>query len=263
MSTAAPITAHVSVVHGLRAWLSINDVPWLPSVRMGSYSSRGGINHRLVDGTNEVHFRLETATEWARVQGLAITKVERWLHVAFHRASPIGEPELICEYSVPSVWDTLPEERRCFPFAGSFTFEVSGLIPRATYLDADRVQTPCEGTPELHDAVRDIHAVHVSRDRDRMIELCEPKLQDYALAFPNSSEATVSTQLSELDEVFADDPVFAPLEEDKLHFEARAGGRVVHVTRTDGGPVLDGKGTKMNYQTDLLLTHTAAGWRLM
>lgn len=263
MSAAPPITASVFVVHGLRAWLSLNDVPWLPTMRVGSYSSRGGINHRLVDGTNEVQFRLETCTEWARELGLATTEVENWFHVAFHRASLTGEPELIAEYALPKAWERLSEDDKTFPFAGTFTFNPGGSVPRATYLDAATVTTPCEGTPDLLDAVRDIHAVHTTLDRDRMIELCEPKVQDFAIAFPNSGEASVSAQLAQLDDVLADKPVFADLEESLLHFEARAGGRVVHVTRADGGPVINGKGAQMDYQTDLLLTRTPAGWRIM
>lgn len=266
---SVPIIYRVFVQPGLRAWVAINDVPLLPSPMTGSFSGRGGINHRLVAGENTVSVRLETTKRWAREEGLDRAEAPEYFVIDFHRPVPDGDGddvklELVAELSLPKDWAELEEDERTFPFFIEKSFDPGVPAAPLAYLSATPVTTPCEGTPDLRDAVRAIHEAHASKDRQRILDLCRAKVDDMSRAFPLNSEASVPSQVSELDTVLAELQQFEPLAEDRLHFEARAGGRVVHVCRTDGQRVLRGLGVDdVTYETDLLLTQTAQGWNLM
>lgn len=261
---SVPIMYRVFVQPGLRAWVAINDVPLLPTPMDGSFSGRGGINHRLVAGDNRVSVRLETTKRWARELGLDQADAPEYFLLDFHRPNALGELVLIEQLRLPADWDHLDEAEQTFPFAYEKTFDPKVPLAPLTYLSAPSVSTPCEGTPELRTAVRAIHEAHATKDRQRIIDLCRAKVDDMSRAFPQRDDASVTTQLGQLDDVLAELAEFEPLAEDRLHFEARAGGRVVHVCRTDGERVLRGRGhDDTTYETDLLLTQTAQGWNLM
>ena len=269
MATPPLIGFHVLVSDGLRAWVAIDDVPLLPSPMMGSFSTTSPINHRVAEGVNTATFHLDLCKDWSRQEGMEVTKSDRWFvfQVLRERPEPGVDGELdhetLVDYVLPAAWEALPPERRRFPFSDRVSFDLGKPLARMTQFESPPVQTPCEGTAELHEAVRALHDAHAKRDRDKILDLCDIKVQDFARALGGRGGTSAAAQQAELAELVAAAPVFEPLAPDQLHFEARAGGRVVHVSRRDGRPVLFAKGRELAYKTDLLLVQTPKGFRLV
>lgn len=253
------------VAPGMRARVSINDVPLFPSPMVGQWSKQLPINHRLVEGENHVSVSLEeTASPLIRAS-VDEREVERFSFVIFKaRSEAEGDFEFLAQCRLDRHWQGVPESRRRYPFYTSRTFDPGVPTSPPAWVSSEVVTAPCEGTPEQRDLVREYFDITVAADRDRLIAISEPFFSDYEKSFPGETYYARGTLLAELDEMIAEAPVYEPLEPHELHYEARAGGRVVYVSRLDGRSVLRAKGSDGGaFNTDLLLTKTVGGWRVM
>jgi len=168
--------------------------------------------------------------------------------------------------SFPACLRELPEERWRTPCYVEQTFELDFTpLPRAWW-SAPRASFGCSGTPEMHQAVAAAHAALGARDLDAWIAAIELETTEYGMAFGTGATEALADRRAMYQEMFAFPLTLATLEPRQLHFEARAAGRVAHVTRHDGRPVLDAVLADPLGQLirgDLLLTQHEGRWRVM
>lgn len=253
------------VAPGMRARVAINDVPLFPAAVVGQWSKQLPINHRLVEGENRVTVALEETGSALIRASVDEREVERFSFVIFKPRSDIeGDYEYLAQCRVDPAWQGVDEPWRRYPFSTAKSFVPGVVVRPPTWVSSEAVTAPCEGTNEQRDLVREYYDATVQPDRDRLLTLSEPFFDDYAQSYPGESYFSRATLIREMDEMIAEAPVYEPLEPTELHYEARAGGRVVHVSRLDGRSVLRATGSDGGaFNTDLLLTKTAKGWRVM
>jgi hypothetical protein len=135
-------------------------------------------------------------------------------------------------------------------------------VPELAFLSAPMQQIDCEGTADLHDAVRDLHQAFLDADGDRLKDLMKLQIQEYDGAWFGG---TVGEQLKAIDQLVAEQLVVAPLDWQQMHFHARADGRLVHVERLDRQPVfgIQTIGKPQGHMSDPVFTYHEGRWQLM
>ena len=181
------------------------------------------------------------------------------------RAPNTGEIEIIYRCMFPDLWKDVPEDRRHMPYMHVVEFEPPTKVVPLKFLSADPQDVPCEGIKPLHDAVTELHEAYVDRDADRLAELMELQMAEFAQSYPGDSSMSEGTQLSAIKDLVREQIVVQDLDWSQMHFHARAGGRVVHVERLDRMPVFDIKtiGIGQGHASDPVFTHHEGRWRLM
>jgi hypothetical protein len=168
----------------------------------------------------------------------------------------------------PRILDELqiPQAERQLPFEHEERFVLDPFDFTPSWLSVPAAEFGPEGTAELREAVRAVHAAVDSGDVDGFLDLIALKLEDTAHAYPSQAHATVPARHELFRELFALKPRPRKLDFGELRFDARRGGRVAHVYRTDGGPALEAVAEldpAHRLKADLLLAQVRGSWRVV
>ncbi|HHH10751.1 MAG TPA: hypothetical protein ENK23_01570 [Sorangium sp.] len=271
-----PIIANARFREGALGRVFINDLPFFQGYEKDGFSVNSGINHLLVPGDNEVAIellrapsprggRLEfTPDPDPKMAGIDVNQSVE-VTVFRERAPNTGDIEILCQMMFPDIWKDIDEKVRRLPYRHVMTFNPQVSVPELAFLSATPEVIPCEGTRELQTAVRELHQTFVDKDKQRAAAVMKLQMSEYARANGNDHGSSLSEQLSALDTLFAEPLVVAPLQPEQLHFIGRAGGKVVHVERTNGEPVIDVKtiGKPQGHASDPVFTRLDGRWQLM
>jgi hypothetical protein len=283
------VVMHTAVfAEGVLVQIWLNDLPLFKRPLPGPDSQAGGLNHLLVPGDNRVAFEIHRAPPPASEptspgaksdapaappepapKPLRLGKGQSILLALYTIDDPTAEhptATVLHRWSFPEMWQVVPESRRTVPFYGQFRFTLDLPLYQRAYVTAPPADFGCSGTPELHHAVAEMHAAIGARDLDRFMDTIALEAQEYELAYQGHADGLVTGRRQLYDELFRHPIVNAPLDPATLHFGARAGGRVAHVTRHNGAPVLDAfleDEPNRRIRGDLLLTQHQGKWRVM
>jgi hypothetical protein len=240
-----------------RAWL--NELPVHKFLAEGPDSMTGGANHWLVPGENTLTIevlRVPAGDKWSITMKLYTVKNE-------HSTPP--DLNILHQVELADYFRALPEERRAAPFLYTARFTPDTDVSEPVYLSAPPASFGCDGTPELRQAVKDLHDALVSHDVDGFIRLTSLKDEEYERAFPGQPSATVARQQQSSRKFFSLRPRIKPLDWKILHFEPRVGGRVAYVTGADHEPAIEAiaeDDPSLRLRANLLLTQYAGRWRV-
>jgi hypothetical protein len=265
--TRTPIYHSILVKEATWARAYLNDLP-IYRAGIGPNSRSGPINDLLVQGENELTIELlhaPTPFHSPTLKGAVTFMVYESLNPDAPEGVPVKK-RMIHEVVFPELWESAPAERRRFPFYHRSFFDPGVEIHPPPYLKAPSVSFGCDGTPELRAAVERLHASIADNDVDRFLNEIALKLDHYEQALEGEPNARASYKKDQFrNELFHYRLRPEPLDLRALHFEPRAGGRVAHVTRSDGGYVLAAVAQddpRRRLQTDLLFTQYAGDWRI-
>jgi hypothetical protein len=270
-----PVLHNLAMSHDTLARVYVNDLPLFRGTAWGPISQNAGINYLLVPGENELRVELLRAPKPA--PGVKVeaepdpeNDIDPRQSVELKIFKPIAhgshDVEMIHVCRFPDVWTNVAEADRRIPYHHVAQFDPEVDVAPPAFLSSAPVQFGCEGTPDLHAAVRELHAAMVAKDAQLLIDLMSLQISQYASAFEGTAGTTVTEQEEAYAELFAEDVVTSPLDEGQLHFTPRAGGRVAEVTRLDGRPVfeiLNRGDTMMGHASDPVFTQHRGQWRVM
>ena len=265
--TRTPIFHSILVKDRTWARAYLNDLP-IYRAGVGPNSRSGPINDLLVPGENELTIELlhaPTPIHSPTLKG-AVTFM---VYESLNPHAPEGvkvERRDILEAVFPELWQSAPAERRRFPFFYRAFFDPGVEVQPPPYLKSPQMTFGCDGTPELRAAVQRLHAAIADNDVDRFLGEIALKLDHYEQALEGEPNARASYKRELFrKELFHYRLKPEPLDLGALHFEPRAGGRVAHVTRADGGYAITAVAQddpKRRLRTDLLFTQYAGEWRI-
>ncbi|MEZ4438792.1 MAG: hypothetical protein R3B72_06865 [Polyangiaceae bacterium] len=263
------------LAHETWARVHLNGLPLYKSPFVGPDSRSGPANYLLLPGTNEISvelLRIEKREE-ERIGDVDLRKdaIKVQLYGVNNPDAPEGtklDRAMILDVEFPKVFDeeTAPEFQR-YPFHYRTEFEVEG-VSRPLFADAPAAEFGCEGTPELHDAVRQIYGCLERGDYDGFLDELSLKFQCDEMALKGVSDAPTAGDKKQMmrDDLFPYEPrPTEPLDPSLLHFHPLRGGSVAHVTRFDDQFVLDipcQKDPRRRIRTDLLLMQHEGRWRV-
>jgi hypothetical protein len=264
-----------------RAWL--NDLPVHKVMTQGPDSMTGGANFLLVPGRNELVLEIlrlpaprpippagmkvyrvkDPNTQPIVAEVLAGVEIPAGISLKSSLNAPVIGPRPRAMTQRP--WDEIE-----LPFSYRVEFEMPADLPEPPYYRAPRAEFPCEGTPELLLAVREVQEALEQKDLRRFLDLLSLKHEWWAAAFTGHPYAAMDRQREGATEFFALDYRVRPLDEKRLHFEPRAGGRVAYVCAWDDGPAIEAVGPPpaaedlpgLALRTNLLLTQHNGRWRV-
>jgi hypothetical protein len=206
----------------VRAFL--NDVPFYRFYGPEPVNRTSPAIHLLVPGENTFAIEIERADTANQV---FFELSVNWNH---------DNPTFYFEW--PKVAADLPREKRV-PFRYETRFSPEGNLFSPVWLSAPSVDVPCNGTPELKDALRRLHAAIESRDVNAYCSEFSLKAREQERAYPGWPGSTAADMRQGVGEFFRMDLSLQELDLDDVHFELRAGGRLAHARRTGGGFVID------------------------
>lgn len=243
----------------------LNDMPVWRFLRQGPDSMNGGANEWLVPGENVLTMEIVES---------ALTLPNKpadhpMIQVAIFKAKEGGatheDVEVIHQVRFPDLWDEVSEELKVFPYRHESRFVLpASEVYRPRYLDAPEQDIPSDGTPELHQVVQDLYAAIQSGDGSRFADLLTLQFEEYERANGGAPHTDIASQRTVVDNFFAHPIVVKDLEMDRLVFESRANGRLVHVIRDDGQPVFQAVATDdptEHLEANALLTFSDGQWR--
>jgi hypothetical protein len=258
--TPALVCFHVTAAVGVRARAFLNDLPVFKGLLCGHDSRQGGANHLVVPGENELAIEVLRAPR-PRSSGAPPGEPLRF---AVFTGEP-GSTDVRFLHDVRYAEEVLERglATEDVPYRYHARFELDVPVNAPLYLSAPVVAVDCDGTPELHRVVRELHATLAGGDADAFFRHMRTHMEEYARAFHGLGDTSVATQQEDLLDLFEAGTEVRDLDPARLHFEARAGGRVVWVTRTDGVPVLDARRGKMRLRSDLWLARVDGRWTVV
>jgi len=257
-----------------RAWL--NDLPVHKVMTRGPDSMSGGASHMLVPGTNQLALEIlalpaaPPPPPVAANGGPAEKRVVllpagfKVYRIKDASATPIVA-EIVVNLDLPADLALKAGEPLEMPLYHTVTFTLPVPVAEPVYWRAPAVDVPCAGTPELVAAVTEVHDALAQLDLRRFLDLISLKHEAFAAAFAGDPVAALDRQRSASERFFGLRPLVKPLDRAKLHFEARAGGRVVHVSGWDDQPVLEAVAEdqpNLALRANLLLTQHDGHWRV-
>jgi hypothetical protein len=239
----------------VRAWL--NDIPFHRSYDPHTLNNTSPAIHLLQPGENTFAIEIDRAPEGS------VTFFE--LLIDWDHDHPVYR------FEWPREAMALPEDRRV-PFRHLARFTPPGDLFRPVHLDAPEAEIPCEGTPDLREAVRRVQAAVEARDLDAYCAELSLKASEFERAYPGWPMSTAADMRADTASFFRMDLRVRPLDLGEVHFEGRAGGRLVHATRAaEGGGTLidavamdrtaDGEGARLSM--DLTFTRHRGAWKIV
>jgi hypothetical protein len=281
-----------TLTHDVVAQMYLNDLPIFKSVVRGPKSFTAGANEWLLPGENTVAFeihRVRPASVPADIRQhepeprssarptpqqvsrlLSTEPITLMLYVVTDPDTVPATIETHELWSFPKLLRELPRERRSVPLYYEAPFRVDFELPLRAFATAPPVPFGCRGTPELLQAVAELHDALTRRDLAKLLDLWSLSFEEEERAYagPEGPKAAELRQVYE--ELCQLEFTVAPLDPGTLHFSARAHGRVAHVTRTNGAPVIEGTvpvtvegAEEGRLRANLLLTQVQGRWRLM
>ncbi len=229
MATPIPVYYQIMQSPAVAATISVNDVPFYRRVVDHNAAPAGPFNHMLVQGPNVVSISL------IDVPGVLPANVVGGFDLRIMRQE---DDRVLFRAKWPDFAAEYPEEQRKLPITHTRTFTPDFESPDPIWWDAPRGYFPPEGTPEQHDAVRELHEAYRKGDADAFLGATDLKMQLHRRYYgpvpqvePAAARARVTSQLREPWDV-------KPLDLKELVFEHHADGRVAYVTRKDGSAAL-------------------------
>jgi hypothetical protein len=271
-----PVYGNFRFYPGTVGRIFLNDLPIFQGYVGNGFSQNSRILHFLVPEENRLELEILAAPKpkggrlayepdpRPQMQG-EDTNQSIEITIFKERAPESGEIDVLYHCMFPDLWKDVPEERRRLPHVHVATFDPRVIVPKLAFLSAARHQVPCEGTAELHQALRDLHDAFQSRDAGRLADEMGLQMAEFETAYDGASGSSLTAQREALDELVGEPIVVEPLDRAQIHFHARAQGRVVHVERVDRRPVIDVKtiGKPQGHASDPVFTHHQGRWRLM
>jgi len=206
----------------VRAWL--NDVPFFAhSGRMG-LNRNGPAIHLLKRGENTFAIEIDRAPPESQI---------------FFELNVDGD------HDSPVVYFEWPREAKHMPYASRtpFRWEIEfsppGDLFEPAWLESAGEAIPCEGTWDLKEAVRRLHAAIVEKDIEAFATAMSLKGAEMERAYPGWAEGSMDEMRADMVGFLRTTLHVRPLDLDRLHFVGRAGGRLVQVQHLDGGFVID------------------------
>jgi hypothetical protein len=244
---------------GVAVRVVLNDLPMYTGAGQQNITVSGPANHLLLPGENVVAVEIFPAPRPAdapTIEGpVTFTiRLDEDAGTIVHRATWPDD-----------AWEALPDDKQVLPFASITRFVADERLVRPAYWDVPPAEFPLEGTPDQHAAVVEIYLAFARRDVDAFMAANALKLSERQRANPDSSEFAGVTQRKALAGYFNREWVVRPTNAEDLSFESRAGGRVAHVTRRDGGRVIQAVAADDPSETfgvDLFLTRHQGRWRV-
>jgi hypothetical protein len=175
---------------------------------------------------------------------------------------------LVHQIDWPTVWDQMPEVPRVLPFVHTSRFLVDDRLPHPLYWDSPPTRFDLRGTPEQHEAVREVYRAFQRGDADAFLDVNRFKLEERQRSYPDVREFSAGHQRSQIAGYFGREWLVRPVDQnhfEELSFESRAGGRVAYVTRIDGGSAVEAIAADddtESFATDLFLTLRDGRWRV-
>lgn len=215
-----------------RAWL--NDLPVQKVLTRGPDSMGGGASHLLVPGKNRLVLEILRLPPPGSIPpvGMKVYRIE-------DASTTPMRAELLMVVELPAALGLAAGKSPELPIWHTVDFELPEPVIEPPWWRAPRVEMPCSGNKELLDLVLDLQDSVEKLDLRRFLDLVSLKHEHWAAAYAGDPGATIDKQQEAATEFFRLKPRVRPLDPARLHFHPRAGGRVVHVSAWDDGPVLE------------------------
>ena len=233
-----------------RLLASLNGIPFFRTDDEPGGATRTSVaDHLLVPGKNT--FRLE------------IVEALHWGGISFSLAWEHEHDDATFECRWPDILGETPLRDVKFPFIHHAEFEVEEPLRRPVWMDAPVSVFGPEGTPELREAVKDLHATWSSGDVPRILDAIQLKVDEFHSTYPEDSTFTRESTASQIAAFFTLPTRPRPHQPEALRYDACANGRVAYVTRKDRGYPIHIEATETKrMRTDLWLTRHEGRWRL-
>ena len=271
MSKSRPIVFY-SFLAGKDTWarVCLNGVPIYRSPTVGPDSRSGPANYLLGPGDNELKVELLRVTEPTGDLTCVQDSFVFELYTVNNPDAPEGvvlDRTVLVNARFPKIKDDAREPYRRLPLYHVETFRLDLALDQPLFRTAEPAQFDCQGTPGLRDAVSRIHGCLERADGEGLLAELDFKFECSERALEGVPEQTAGAKKQTWrEELLAFRPRSTrPLDFDELHFEARCGGRVAHVTRRDDQLVLDAVcdlDRNRRITTDLTLIQHQGRWRV-
>ncbi|MEP7121894.1 MAG: hypothetical protein ABJE95_13320 [Byssovorax sp.] len=246
---------------GVAVRASLNDLPFYRGDGQKNVTVTAPANHLLLPGENVLTLEVYKAPRPA--DALAIEGPVTFTLMVHEPATPV-----VHRIDWPSVWADMPIEERSLPLVHSSRFLADDRLPHPVYWDSPPARFDLRGTPEQHEAVREVYRAFQQGDADRFLEINRFKLEERQRFYPDTPELSTGFQRQDLRADLSREWHVRPLDQinlEELVFESRAGGRVAYVTRADGGSAIEAVAAddpRSTFATDLFLTLRDGRWRV-
>lgn len=245
-----------------RAWL--NDLPVQKLLTRGPDSMGGGASHLLVPGKNRLVLEILRLPPPGSIPPVGM-KIYR---IVDADTTPILA-EMLQTVELPAALNLPVGKTPELPIWHVVDFELPEPVVEPPWWRSPRIETPCSGTKELIDLVLDLQDAVEKLDLRRFFELVSLKHEHWAAAYAGDPYAPVERQQEGATEFFKLSPKVRPLDVNRLHFHPRCGGRVVHVSAWDDGPVIEAIAPAAGedeptpaLRANLLVTHHEGRYRI-
>lgn len=244
---------YITVPPSCTARMWMNDVPFFDETAPedGNWMQQGPANHLLQPGVNEFLIELEHP----------IGQGGGFFEIAADQRH--WDPEFDVRW--PALMEELPPDQRKYPLTYRTTFEPQGELFRPVYYDAPRTPVTEEDRLEIRKQVFDIQRAAHSGDGDEFIKLLGFKIAEFRRSLPFVPPSEIDRTVEQTRSMFDNRIESRQVEPDRLRFEERADGRVVHVRPEDGGKLIEVRNADDPSEmilTDLVFSRTADGWRV-
>lgn len=276
MSESLPYHFTLHIEEGVHSRFWINELPIHKEPMRGPDSVYSGANHMLVPGRNKLAIEVtkmpppplrpppppEGTAPHEPVEEVPLAiKIYRVLQ-------PNVEPlvaSMVVEFDLPGSLGLSRFERPEMPFYREVEFDLPVPVPEPVFWRAPFTEFGCGGTPELVQAVLDLHQALSRGDSATFLELIRLRHESYSAAYPGEPAASVDRQRAAVLKFFQSRISVKPLTITKLHFEPLLGGRVASVSGWDDRPVLEAVADDhpgLALRANLLLTQHDGRWRI-
>lgn len=263
-----PVLFVLNFKKGVLARAFLNDLPLDLGFVEGPDSMTGGANHWLIPGENTLTMEILRAP-LAPPPGAHPSEAESINMMLYTvkdatKSPPVIDVRYRCAF--PDMLSSVPEPLRRFPFYFKATFTLGVDIYSPLYLESPPAHFECEGTPELHAAVKAIHDAILARDIDAFLDLSSLRYAEFERAFWGAQDASAAKRKEAARKFFSHPMRVKPLDLRLLHFEPRAGGRVALVSGADGQPAIEAIAEDdpvLRLRANILLTQHEGAWRVI
>ncbi len=247
---------YFNVQHGHHSTvrLYMNDVPFYDVTVETQRGSAAPAIHILEPGVNELTIEVEE-------HGSPVPMYPMFGSVFI--AENYDQTAAVVKKEWPQLFEELPVEERKYPFSYSTKFEPPGTLFEPAYLRAPTGKVTDEDIDTIRKLVFDIHRSVLDNDADAYLKHMELKIDEHRRAyqgFGGLDEASDGIRGH-----MADPTTVRPFEPEKLVFEPRARGRVVHVRHAEGGKVIESVAVNepsRRLRNDLTFTRYDGKWRV-
>lgn len=258
---AAPFVARVLHNAGTHVTALVNDVPIYQGAVQDFVAPSFPGCPWLMPGENSVVLEVEEAPINPEVPVRAMFEL-----CFFLETEKVGEEHKDFVARYPECMEGLPPERQKFPQRSNpMLWTPAGVIPEPIWKNSPPGNIPVDGTPELLQAVHQLHEAFETRNVDAFLDATSTKIADLVRYTGPQPHGTRAELAKETEENFAFPWDLRPFDPKKLRFRSCCDGRVAFVTDDERGPALSAQhktepGTK--WRPKLYLFRDGGAWRI-